>query len=565
MAAPLSIAIGLTLLASLSAYVLTGPRVAYAMAQAGHFPAIAGRLSARSRTPAVATALQVAWALVLLWTGSFESIVIYASVGLALFSMLTVSSIYVLRRTRPDLPRPFRTPGYPLVPAVFLAATTTPDRRRLPPAALGLALFAAEHPGGHSRLSRLAPAGTSGGRVAFPIRCLCGHIEIGVNAVAMWFLIFCALANFVGLTAFFTALVHLRRESGKLPVWLVSRRGLGTLFILVAGAGLFGDGSYGLVHWIVTWRRVHQAQLAANPLLYDSPVLPAGLDFLTPRMAVLTAACLALMAVGAVLRVLVRQTDGGRSAHAKGPFAWFLAVSLIITLAELSVFQYYNQITIGIKGVPRRILDTSGINPSKLYKKAYTFSPHTGWWFEPDISVWEKVLDTFKGKPQVQYLEIGIYEGQSSLWILENVLTHPTARLTAIDPFFPEIRTKKIFYSNLKLSGLEEKANIIEGYSQIEMRKLPLESFDIIYIDGSHDATDCLEDAVLAWRLLKDGGILIFDNYPTNAQAFMPVNKPMIAIDTFMGLFGKHFDIMHSDFQVILKKRGSGPQKPGRE
>jgi APA family basic amino acid/polyamine antiporter len=119
---PLSIAVGLTLLASLSAYVLTGPRVAYAMARAGHFPAIAGRLSSRSRTPTAATALQVAWALVLLWTGSFESILIYASVGLALFSMLSVSSIFVLRRTRPDLPRPFRTPGYPLTPVVFLTA-----------------------------------------------------------------------------------------------------------------------------------------------------------------------------------------------------------------------------------------------------------------------------------------------------------------------------------------------------------------------------------------------------------------------------------------------------------
>jgi APA family basic amino acid/polyamine antiporter len=122
-AAPLSIAVGLTLLASLSAYVLTGPRVAYAMARAGHFPAIVSRLTTRSRTPAIATAFQVAWALVLLWTGSFESIVIYAGVGLALFSMLTVSSIYVLRRTRPDLPRPFRTPGYPVVPAIFLTVT----------------------------------------------------------------------------------------------------------------------------------------------------------------------------------------------------------------------------------------------------------------------------------------------------------------------------------------------------------------------------------------------------------------------------------------------------------
>ena len=123
-AGPLSVAFGLTLLASLSAYVLTGPRVAYAMARAGHFPAAAGRLSERSGTPTIATALQVAWALILLWSGSFESIVIYASVGLALFSMLTVSSVYLLRRKRPDLARPFRTPGYPVTPAVFLLVTS---------------------------------------------------------------------------------------------------------------------------------------------------------------------------------------------------------------------------------------------------------------------------------------------------------------------------------------------------------------------------------------------------------------------------------------------------------
>ncbi len=115
-----SLAIGLFLLSSLSAYILTGPRVVCAMADTGQFPAFAGQLTARTQTPAIATALQSGWALVLLWTGSFESIVLYASVGLAIFSILTISSIYVLRVRRPDLPRPFRTPGYPFVPAVFL-------------------------------------------------------------------------------------------------------------------------------------------------------------------------------------------------------------------------------------------------------------------------------------------------------------------------------------------------------------------------------------------------------------------------------------------------------------
>lgn len=121
-AGPLSVAVGVTLLASVSAYVLTGPRVAAAMADAGQFPAAAGRVSAGG-APVVATALQAGWALVLLWTASFESILLYAGVGLAIFSMLTVMAVVVLRVRQPDLPRPFRVPGYPVVPAVYLLGT----------------------------------------------------------------------------------------------------------------------------------------------------------------------------------------------------------------------------------------------------------------------------------------------------------------------------------------------------------------------------------------------------------------------------------------------------------
>jgi APA family basic amino acid/polyamine antiporter len=120
---PFSVAVGLMLLSSLSAYVLTGPRVVYAMAVAGQFPRVAARLTRRAGTPVVATVLQTCCTLAFLWVSTLASLVEYASIGLAIFSILAVSSVYVLRWRRPDLSRPFRTPGYPVTPLLFLVPT----------------------------------------------------------------------------------------------------------------------------------------------------------------------------------------------------------------------------------------------------------------------------------------------------------------------------------------------------------------------------------------------------------------------------------------------------------
>src|SRR6476660_10129377 len=66
---------------------------------------------------------------------------------------------------------------------------------------------------------------------------------------------------------------------------------------------------------------------------------------------------------------------------------------------------------------------------TKAYNKQYTFTVNT---FTDKISAWTKLLSEFKGKPGINYLEIGTFEGRSALWMLENILTHPTATLTMI-------------------------------------------------------------------------------------------------------------------------------------
>lgn len=116
----LSIAFGLVLLASLSALILSGSRVLVAMAEDDLFPRFAARKAGGDGTPKRAIGLLAATALLMLWTGSFRDLVVFSSVGLALFSMAAISTVFVLRARRPDLDRPFRTPGYPAVPAVYL-------------------------------------------------------------------------------------------------------------------------------------------------------------------------------------------------------------------------------------------------------------------------------------------------------------------------------------------------------------------------------------------------------------------------------------------------------------
>lgn len=117
-----ALALGLSLLASVSAYLLTGPRVAFAMARDGAFPAFAGRLHPTRGTPAWATWTQAAAAVGLIWSGSFLDVLRYTTVGLAALMGLTVASVFPVRR-RTDLARPYRLPLYPLPPLLFLALT----------------------------------------------------------------------------------------------------------------------------------------------------------------------------------------------------------------------------------------------------------------------------------------------------------------------------------------------------------------------------------------------------------------------------------------------------------
>jgi len=192
--------------------------------------------------------------------------------------------------------------------------------------------------------------------------------------------------------------------------------------------------------------------------------------------------------------------------------------------------------------------------PTKYYLNSYNFSED---WFTENIPVWVKVLRPFKGKPDLHYLEIGVFEGRSAIWMLENILTNPSSKLTGIDVFPKGTDWKEKYLSNLSISGFAHKATTIEGYSQIELRNLPLNSFDIIYIDGDHKAEGVLADAVLSFELLKTGGLLIFDDYLWLKKQLPAELRPKIAIDSFITSYRNYIEIVHREYQIFIRKRKS--------
>ncbi|MCA9298234.1 MAG: APC family permease, partial [Phycisphaerales bacterium] len=118
-----SVTLGAAFLATVNAFIVTGPRVSFAMARDGLFPAIAGRVHPRTGVPVNAMIAQTVGALVVLYAFEFQQLYQYAAVGLSVFSILVIGALLVLRRRRPDATRPFRVPWSPIVPLLFLLIT----------------------------------------------------------------------------------------------------------------------------------------------------------------------------------------------------------------------------------------------------------------------------------------------------------------------------------------------------------------------------------------------------------------------------------------------------------
>jgi APA family basic amino acid/polyamine antiporter len=119
-AGAVSIAAMISIFAALNGSILSGSRVPYAAARDGYFFRAVGRVHPSYHTPSVSILALSAWAALLVLSGRYDQLFTYVIFASWILYGMTTAAVIVLRRKRPDLPRPYRTIGYPWVPAVFV-------------------------------------------------------------------------------------------------------------------------------------------------------------------------------------------------------------------------------------------------------------------------------------------------------------------------------------------------------------------------------------------------------------------------------------------------------------
>ncbi len=168
-------------------------------------------------------------------------------------------------------------------------------------------------------------------------------------------------------------------------------------------------------------------------------------------------------------------------------------------------------------------------------------------WFTHNIRVWQQQLQSFAHIP-INILEIGSFEGMATCWLLDYVLTHPEAEITCIDIYFQDN-----FDRNIAQTQAKNKVTKLCGDSHQILPTLSPNTYDIIYIDGSHLADDVKQDAILSWDLLKIEGVVIFDDYLLETPE-LPEQNPKIGIDGFLATISNCYEILHQAYQLIIKK-----------
>ncbi len=183
-------------------------------------------------------------------------------------------------------------------------------------------------------------------------------------------------------------------------------------------------------------------------------------------------------------------------------------------------------------------------------------------WFAstPAQDNFSRILAPFKGKPDLKFLQLGVYTGDASVWLMENILTDPSSMLIDVDTWegSDEEAHNKMDFGQIYVFYLSRMKQYANSYSHmsttLNFLRYCEDEFDFIYIDADHTAVGVLLDAELSWDLLKPGGIMAFDDYEWS-DGKGDAYRPMPGINTFLDRHKDELIIIHKDWQLWVVKK----------
>jgi glycosyltransferase involved in cell wall biosynthesis len=209
---------------------------------------------------------------------------------------------------------------------------------------------------------------------------------------------------------------------------------------------------------------------------------------------------------------------------------------------------------------------------AEIAQRGYQFTDDR---FSAHIPVWQQVLARFANMPGLAILAQSRDEGRSACWLVDHILTHPSAQITCLLPggsdssamdLEPEMAAlaatqraiAERFATNLARTGSATKVTTQFGSAREQWCTLPVDAFDLVYLDDPV-ATTLLEATLLAWSLLKIGGLIGFNGFGPeshNGQKTAPLTAPQTkgAIDAFLSVYGQHVKILHQGQHLFLEK-----------
>jgi len=180
-------------------------------------------------------------------------------------------------------------------------------------------------------------------------------------------------------------------------------------------------------------------------------------------------------------------------------------------------------------------------------------------WFESQKHNFEKHLERFKGLPNLKFLQLGVYTGDATVWLCDNILTGDGSLLRDVDTWqgSDEREHKSIDFNEVFQAYIAKTFEKPRSYYEMTTKEFfsltKFGKYDFIYVDADHTADAVASDAEYAWELLKKGGILAFDDYMWG-QDMKPELTPKPAIDNFLEFNEGEYNILTKDYQVWIEK-----------